>query len=857
MFKITYLIATICFFITIAPKAFSQCDTPAIKFSATAIRDIHLFDTSRMIAIGINGNIIHSNNGGISWFKNVSINENFQFNKIAFPSDQIGYATTFFGNVVCKTEDGGNTWFPIQLPGNSSLGQLYFLNINKGFVITSDGHLYTTLNGAHDWTDQYSYSYSYRDITFTPSGTGFICGTNKLLLRSTDGGINWTEITVSALPFGANFNRIKFYDNQVGFIATDFGYILKTTNGGLTWTSLPTLSNAYFYDIFIYDLNNILFVGEYGGVGYIQKTVDGGQNWLNPYYTYPGRNASFFTAKSDPAKQKIIVAGSGGGGQNQGRTIISTKDMGLTWTSYSANPKLDFTTMQFLNDSTGYITGEEGLVYKTKDYGESWKLLNTGFASTNRALYFIDEQNGYLMNDSLYKTTNGGVTWTKLNSNIQYGGGNNLFYFFDQSTGVYSVGDRIYKTVDGGINWLLVLDPGSFWPKYGMFFSGNKGYVVGYFGMAKQSTDAGSTWTPMNLNTNRFLTSVYFYDSNRGFIGTSDSIIFRTTNGGATWDSVNTHNNGLAFRMFQFFNDTTGYVIGNNLGGTTIIYKTKDGGLTWRSEIQISEDVTASAGASTIYFAGKRGLLLRTEKLRAPGIPGYIIGRDSTCVNRIEPYMTYPVSGSSLTWTLSSGGINKSFANRDTVAWNAAGTHTLSVQASNVCGAGPIRNYLIKVIQYVPTITQISDTVLMASTGISYQWYRNDTLIFGGTTQSLIVRSSASYKVKVTNMIGCTEFSNAFPFIATGIEDPALRNGIRVFPNPANHFIYVKLGQSLFGQFTFKIYNQAGQEIWYSQKTKTLSEQIVDIPLKNLPRGSYFIRIYNKDRFTVWKFVKY
>ncbi|WP_294964631.1 IPT/TIG domain-containing protein [uncultured Flavobacterium sp.] len=66
---------------------------------------------------------------------------------------------------------------------------------------------------------------------------------------------------------------------------------------------------------------------------------------------------------------------------------------------------------------------------------------------------FADTANGFLLNsnNSIYKTTNGGDTWTKVYTGEKF----RKFTFKDANTGWATLENKIYKTIDGGVTWIL------------------------------------------------------------------------------------------------------------------------------------------------------------------------------------------------------------------------------------------------------------------------------------------------------------------------------------------------------------------------------------------------------------------
>jgi photosystem II stability/assembly factor-like uncharacterized protein len=141
-------------------------------------------------------------------------------------------------------------------------------------------------------------------------------------------------------------------------------------------------------------------------------------------------HCTIFTIAESPLDENIIWVGTDDG------NVQLTKDGGKTWTNVVANvPGLPKNTMTYHIEAsvfgkgiayavfTGYQTGDQKTyVYKTTDYGATWKSIVTndiqGFARNiqedyvNQNLLFLGTEYG------LYITLNGGQTWYKFTNNM-------------------------------------------------------------------------------------------------------------------------------------------------------------------------------------------------------------------------------------------------------------------------------------------------------------------------------------------------------------------------------------------------------------------------------------------------------
>ncbi len=188
----------------------------------------------------------------------------------------------------------------------------------------------------------------------------------------------------------------------------------------------------------------------------------------------------------------------------------------------------------------------------------------------------------------IIKSTDGGITWTSLNSGIilpLHG-----VRYLDLNNAV-AVGDSltILKTTDGGTLWRNRRPAGIPGALLGRkllsvnFSSSTAGYAVGEGGVYMRSTDGGENWTLQTsfATTSTELRSVYFADQLTGWaVGWSNApppgagIIFRTIDGGSSWSQLFTGGTTQNLNSVAFQTDGQGIVVGS--GG--IILKALNGG---------------------------------------------------------------------------------------------------------------------------------------------------------------------------------------------------------------------------------------------------------------------------------------
>src|SRR6187401_2619781 len=112
-------------------------------------------------------------------------------------------------------------------------------------------------------------------------------------------------------------------------------------------------------------------------------------------------------------------------------------------------------------------------------------------------------------------------------------------------------------------------------------------WVSGSNGMVGKSSNAGKNWkwmTVKGFEKNDFR-DIEAFDANTAIIMAiaDPSYILKTTDGGETWKVVyENKTKGMFLDAMEFWNEQSGIVIGDPLGGHFFIARTFDGGRTWQ-----------------------------------------------------------------------------------------------------------------------------------------------------------------------------------------------------------------------------------------------------------------------------------
>ena len=239
--------------------------TPQDSKSDQIFLDVHFTDASTGVAVGSLGTIRRTTNGGAIW-DSLSLGIPWTLNGVFFINENRGWVVS--QNGIHRTTDGGDNW-EIQYQTNGfydSYNSVYFTSTDIGIVIGNDqnigGAILRTTNGGTTWDIQPSgTTQNLQDVYFTDANTGTIVGWYGAIFRTTNGGSSWDTQTSGT---SGHLKGVAFTDADNGW-AVGGGLILHTTNGGHTWEE-HVYSHFYMLNEIFYVNSNIGYVVGYDGV---------------------------------------------------------------------------------------------------------------------------------------------------------------------------------------------------------------------------------------------------------------------------------------------------------------------------------------------------------------------------------------------------------------------------------------------------------------------------------------------------------------------------------------------------------------------------------------------------------------
>lgn len=156
------------------------------------------------------------------------------------------------------------------------LTDAYFTSPTNGWAVGETGKVLRTVDGGSNWTTEaIGTSKWLESVWFTDANTGYIIGRVDSLYKTTDGGNSWSRAPLPNQP-GHSLFSLFFTTPSKAYAVGNAGTILHTSDAGATWTEQPNFfsgSNLALFDVFFAN-EQVGYV--VGGFGQILKTTNGG-----------------------------------------------------------------------------------------------------------------------------------------------------------------------------------------------------------------------------------------------------------------------------------------------------------------------------------------------------------------------------------------------------------------------------------------------------------------------------------------------------------------------------------------------------------------------------------------------------
>lgn len=349
-----------------------------------------------------------------------------------------------------------------QPPARTVVPPLFFnlkmMDEQNGWALSSDREsVLHTANGGQSWQQSVFADKTALDLYALDALTAFVVsnlqGLPKNLYRSTDGGTTWTKLPT---PFRNAFLQFGSANLVWAVVNPDCGAgscivdLFQTFDGGKIWQNMDMTA--------LHGQESTLRPEQ------VRLQSSGGFSFISPETIWMGGNAiisenaihllvSHNGGRSWTSKKIRVPDGDKTSMVTYGRPIFTSPQDGYILASYSLPGSIKDT----FEDITLLVT--------THDGGETWKPSRLPTSDTNLNVQMFSTENILVWNtESAYQTMDAGLTWNPAGMNFSFMGRLAAMQFLSPQTGFALVNNHnpdafstdLYKTSDGGQTWQKV-----------------------------------------------------------------------------------------------------------------------------------------------------------------------------------------------------------------------------------------------------------------------------------------------------------------------------------------------------------------------------------------------------------------
>jgi photosystem II stability/assembly factor-like uncharacterized protein len=293
---------------------------------------------SRVVAVGVRGHIVYSEDKGKTWHQS-QVPLSVDLTSVSFPTAKEGWAVGHDG-VILHSADGGTTWKK-QLDGYDACRIMN--NYYREHPVSGNPNAEKIMMDIKSMIEQGPVN-PFLDVWFENETTGFAVGAFNLIFRTEDGGKSWIPwFDRTENPKGLHLYCIAPVGKDI-FISGEQGTMLKLDSKAKRFRALTTPYTGTFFGI----VGKPGVIVAYGMLGNVYRSTNGGIIWEK---INAGVGSSIFGGTLGKDGSIILVTMSG--------NVIVSKDNGKTFTEVKREGGLGIpaNAVTLVDDKTLVIAG--------------------------------------------------------------------------------------------------------------------------------------------------------------------------------------------------------------------------------------------------------------------------------------------------------------------------------------------------------------------------------------------------------------------------------------------------------------------------------------------------------------------
>ena len=275
------------------------------------------------------------------------------------------------------------------------------------------------------WTAQTSpTTETLRWTSFLDDDTGWAVGNAGVIFKTVNGGANWAPQT-SGITANERLTAIRFVDANVGWAGAG-QRVLRSANGGTNWTVMTGIDTSAL--VFRNSIFPVSANVAWSPASCNTPMVCGPFRWFYRYTFVSGSTVSEEVLEqvgsTAPLLRMYFVDADNGWAVGTGgviRRITSASAVSPTFGfQTTCAPGLTLNGIFMLDANTGWIVGNTGTICATTNGGTNWNPQNSGTSAVLRSVSFRDALTGWVVGDGglVLFTVDGGANWNPENSTV-------------------------------------------------------------------------------------------------------------------------------------------------------------------------------------------------------------------------------------------------------------------------------------------------------------------------------------------------------------------------------------------------------------------------------------------------------
>jgi photosystem II stability/assembly factor-like uncharacterized protein len=315
------------------------------------------------------------------------------------------------------------------------------VDMSNGWALTTKNTVLKTSDGGHNWQDVTPKAPSpdkNSQSEFLTAQVAWLAwedgpGQPITIVHTNNGGASWQTATINNITGGLEGDTLRFINPQQGWLATTEAEgmmqyttnFYRTTDGGQTWSNVSGPTRSTSTSGISFTDPQLGWAGLYwpGPTVHVEKTVNGGKSWQQLQLPTPAGITS----------QQI------GDTQTTAPVLIGANGLLLAHINMNTN-----------------VLQKKLVLYTTHNSGSTW--IPGPLASfDSNDVYALDTQHVWAEetnSNALHFSSDGGKTWVLLTQTPQHF---DALSFVDTHNGrAIDDAGRLYQTTNGGTNWQML-----------------------------------------------------------------------------------------------------------------------------------------------------------------------------------------------------------------------------------------------------------------------------------------------------------------------------------------------------------------------------------------------------------------